>query len=76
MTADELLVLKQTSPPIEFEDYFISQEMTAARLSAAVKAFLKFVLAMEAGEIFVLWHLITSEYISSDLLTFCDGSHF
>ena len=41
--AYELLMLKQTSPLIEFVDYFLAQEMIAARLSVAIKAFSKFV---------------------------------
>ena len=72
----ELLVLKQASPFIEFEDYFLAQEVTAARLSAAVKAFSKFVLRIEAGEIFDSWHLIKSRYTSPALLTFCDESRY
>ena len=50
--------------------------MTAARLSAAVKVFSKFLLRMKAGEILDSWHLITSEYIAPVLLTICDESHF
>ena len=56
-------MLKQTSFSIEFGDYSLAQEMSAARLSAAVKTLSKFVLRMEAGKIFDLWHIVRSEYI-------------
>ena len=70
-TSSQSSLVSELDTPIEFEYYFLAQEM-----GAAVKAASKFVLRMVAGEILDLWHLITSEYISPALLTFCDGSHF